>query len=507
MTDKLFDTFIQQKLYHKESSVPADLWDKIAAEKNKKRGFFWWKNPKIYLPILTGIVILTAITISSKFSNTETKVLVINNKNVSEGNKANESNFATQQLKYNENDNINNPTSNIKINTDNKTINPSVQTKNSYAKSVKKTVSNNAVVSIENRKNAVKEIKEKSSDNFNQSNGISLLNTSTSFNNDASNLDYKNYVRKSKNAANTIAKVGFNYEEALQQNNATANNIDLQFLTKSGKQLFSANTAPPIINLRKIFGLDDCPTANGHQRNDWYLEGYGSIDYTSKRVENISTTDAYLAKKDSAEKMKGGFTLGVRISKSLSDNMLFKTGFQFNQMFEQFKLSVENERRITTTIITRTLIRTGLPDTTISDTTSLIQIGYRTQQNTNLYRSIELPLLLSYEFGKPDSKFSFALTAGAIINLTTWNKGNTINELNQIVSINSKPPQTSFYRNQIGLSAYLSASVIKQVNNKWAFFAEPYIRYSLGKNNLASGFVQQFDAIGINFGTRLKINR
>jgi hypothetical protein len=505
MTDKLFDSFIQQKLYHKESNVPAGLWDKIIAEKEKKRPLvIWWKNPRIFITVIAGLLLLATTTVYfGKYD--DDKIALHKVSEIKNTNTQNSQSTQTTELK------------DLDKNASTAVVQKDLNKDNiSKFSSTKKSIIVNNELQLEKQLTS-SSIKNDVAKSFSKINSLPLndlnnnivtpLNNSKVESNDAQNSIDFSYLNSNKKSANGLM-IGVEKFIEIPSNRVAKNEIvEAQFFTKSGKQMFTAMAAPPIINIRKIFGLDDCPSANGHVRNDWYIEGYGSADYTMKRVSNISTTADYLAKKDSAEKMQGGFTLGVRLSKSLSDNLLFKTGFQFNQMFEQFKLTVENERRITTTIITRTLMRTGLPDTTISDTTTLIQIGYRTQRNTNLYRSIELPILLSYEFGKPDSKFSFAFTAGAIVNLTTWNKGNTINELNQIVSINSKPPQASFYRNQIGLSAYLSASVIKQVNDKWAFFAEPYVRYSLGKNNLASGFVQQFDAIGINFGTRLKLNK
>ncbi|MFY8091145.1 MAG: hypothetical protein ACOVMI_07820 [Chitinophagaceae bacterium] len=506
MTDKLFDNFIQQQLYHKESPVPPGLWDKIAAQQEKEKpALIWWKNPKVYglgfavvSIFLAGIFLKkqqnTSVAIANKpVDNTQQNQVINSNSTI----KNIVSSSPSSSLSKTNND------SKISLSSDEKHLANSISNRNIVQKRLQENKSNVSVNSTQLQLG--KKNNNTSFSYFNQNITSPILTKQLDYGTLLTDNEKVHLSTPKKTSNGLLIGVSSNLSNQLGSTGSNAN--ETQFFTKSGKNLFAATATPPIINLRKVFGLDDCPSANGSFRNDFYIEGYASADYTMKRVDNISTTDAYLAKKDSAEKMRGGFTLGVRFSKSISDNMFLKAGFQFTQMFEQFKLTTENERRVTTTIVTRTLVRAGLPDTTISDTTSLIQIGYRTQRNTNLYRSIELPILLSYEFGKQDSKYSFALTAGAIINLSTWNNGITVNELNQIVSINSKPTQNSFYTHQIGLSAYLSASVIKQLNEKWSFFAEPYLRYSLGKNNVASGFVQQFDAIGINFGTRLKLNK
>lgn len=501
MTDKLFDSFIHEQLYHKESPIPQGLWEKIVAEKEKEKPvFIWWKNPKILLLSIIGVIVLASSGLYFNQLNTTINTASYNKKDNLLSNK-NELNLnKTKNLKTEVNNNQ--PIiANTNLVNENKVQKLTESSRNNTLSQQERNIKHNGKIVYTKPKQTISAFTPQQLNN-----DINHYNTFT--NNDAKEPHFfnDNYLSSPK-IKQTGLLIGITNTINEPRFHSNLSTIETQFFTKSGVSMFATNAAPPIINIRKVFGLDDCPSANGATRNDWYIEGFGSADYTFKRVENISTSEAYLAKKDSAEKMSGGFTLGVRVSKSVADNLLFKTGLQFNQMFEQFKLTTENERRVTTTIITRTLVRTGLPDTTISDTTSLLQIGYRTQRSTNLYRSIELPILLSYEFGKPDSKYSFALTGGAIINLTTWNKGNTLNELNQVVTIDSKPAQNSFYTHQIGLSAYLSASVFRHLNDKWSLFAEPYLRYSLGKNNVASGFVQQFDAIGLNIGARLKLNK
>ena len=75
MTDKLFDNFIQQQLYHKESPVPPGLWDKIAPQKEKEKpAFIWWKNPKIYGVGFAVVSIFLAGIFLQKHHNTSVAI-------------------------------------------------------------------------------------------------------------------------------------------------------------------------------------------------------------------------------------------------------------------------------------------------------------------------------------------------------------------------------------------------------------------------------------------------
>jgi hypothetical protein len=140
-------------------------------------------------------------------------------------------------------------------------------------------------------------------------------------------------------------------------------------------------------------------------------------------------------------------------------------------------------------------------DSTISDTSTVEQIGYRLQRTYNRYRSIDIPLLLSYEFGNDNLKF--AVNTGAIINLYSWYEGNTINDSLAVVSMSSKG--SGVYKQNIGVGLYAGLSVIKPVSKKFDVFLEPYFRYNLSNMSGSAGYSQRFNAMGINLGIRYKL--
>lgn len=249
----------------------------------------------------------------------------------------------------------------------------------------------------------------------------------------------------------------------------------------------------------KIVGID-CPPNGSQRRNDWYLEVYGSPDVVMKSVEPGGNPD-YLSKKDSTETQQLSYTAGFRISKSIGEKLLLKTGLQYSQINERFNLRTENERRIITVVTIRTVPSSTGADSTISDTTSLTQIGYREQRTYNRYRSLDIPLLLSYEFG--DENLKLAVNAGAIINLYSWYAGNTLNDSLQVVSMNSKG--TGIYKQNIGVGLYAGFSLIKPVSDKLDVFVEPYFRYNLSNMARKAAYGQRFNAAGISLGIRYKL--
>jgi hypothetical protein len=251
----------------------------------------------------------------------------------------------------------------------------------------------------------------------------------------------------------------------------------------------------------RIFGID-CPTAGRQRRDDLYLEVYGSPDRAMKSV-SAKNNPAYVAKKDSTESTQLGYTAGFRFSKSIGDNWMVKAGLQYSQINERFDLKTENERRITTVITIRTIQTAGGADTTVRDTTSLIQIGYRVQRTYNRYRSIDIPLLLSYEFG--DEKWKFAVTAGAILNLHSWYNGQALNDSLNVVSLNSK--SNSVYKQNIGLGLYAGFSIIKPVSKRIDVFMEPYFRYNLSNMAKGTAYTQKFNAAGISLGIRYNLKK
>jgi opacity protein-like surface antigen len=486
MDEKLFDNYVKDKLGNFVSPVPTGLWEKISNEKKKRPKAFWWNNKyTIMLGLLLSTSAIGGLMVWQKKDVKNNTAINISDKITS--NKQN--NFidskTTTSISEKGTFNKNTTTGFVKQETANVLANQKLQHSNSKGLFI-----DSKKIILLNQQNVQK---NKGLSSTRITGSTKNKNVVSNLNNASEPNEYTDLKRTQTNIALT---------DRTSQNS--------QAFTKA--DLFRINYKIPLPSDKAIPNLNfnfpkpkDCPSVNGNSRNDWYLESYAAPEYTMKKVSAVNANDSYMAKKDSAEKMNGGFTIGARISKNLTENLLIKAGIQFSQLNEKLTLRRENERRVTTVVTIHSVTDALGNTTTVSDTSTLIQIGYAISTSYNYYRNIELPIALSYEFG--NKNFRTAINGGAIINLASWYKGKTMDTTFQIVNINPKENDV-MYKHSIGLSLYGSISFIKILNESADIFAEPYFRYSLSSlQNNAYGFSQRFSALGLSLGLRLKLNK
>lgn len=505
MTNKLFDSFVNEKLKDYESPVPVGLWEKIIAEEEKPKVIFWWRKNAMLIGVglLLFISVIGYYAINKKSNvellraNTQSKQQNITN--IHPNNLINTP-FDNSHSKNTTNSSSANSQTNI-----NEDVVLNARTNNSE-KEKNREQTKEAVININNdalNLDAVNEFGFKNA-NIGNANKMVVSKKKTSKN--------QTFLAKQKSIINKF-KDGFIYDENLYGVDLyeTYHPRENGVLVMQESNVATANKLKEkqVVALRKLFsGSDDCPTAKGTYRNDTYIEGYVSPDLSFKNVLSTKAgNDSYLQKKDSSESMSLGYTIGVRFSKSITNNLLLKAGLQYSQMSEKFTLRTENDRRQTIVINSHTIVRPNQPDTTISDTSVFVQIGYRVRTNMNYYKSLEIPVILSYEFPQLDeSKWRMALNIGAIVNITSWYDGKTIDAGYNIVNIGSKS-NNGFYKHQFGVSLYGGLSVIRNLTSDLDVFAEPYFRYGLYNVQGGAGFNQKFNLAGIQLGARLKISK
>lgn len=519
MTDKLFDSFIKEKLEHYQSPVPDGLWEKIMPPEEEKPKAFWWFNTTaLLIGLIVVIGIGTTIHFSTNKNSNNTRSLASksdNNNNVtSNNNQANNSSITTTTI---------NQQTTIVTET---ATNSSTEPKNYSNTTTRKPEKINAE-KVENNNTITQNTKSLNNTNHADITHIHFAQKRSNYKLLA-NVEQNSNEKLTKNLPKIIAankQANFsktNSSDFLQAKSLATQNIlpnSLNNLNRANNKNIDAQLAIANENYLKInnpnaalkpaiffMGTEDCPTAKGSQRKDFYIEIYGSPNLTYRKTLSTQTGNAnYLAKKDSVESASGGFTVGVRLSKCISNNILLKAGLQYSQVNEDFSLRTENERKQTIVITTHTVTRAGLPDTTISDTTYQLQIGYRLQTHTNYYKNIEIPIIVSYEIAENDSKWKFGLSAGAIINILSYYDGKSIDTGNNLVSISNKG-STPFYNSSVGLSLLGSVHAAYTLSEKMEVFAEPYYRLALSNMQSNMGFNQRFNALGFNLGVRLKLN-
>ena len=281
------------------------------------------------------------------------------------------------------------------------------------------------------------------------------------------------------------------------------NTIAFERNTRAGLQEMRAQSSKQIA-VPKI----NCPPVRGRTKwddfnKDWYFDTYISPDYSLKTISNISATPQYMRQKDSSESMQIGFSAGVRLVKPLNDHIQLTTGVQYSQINQRYAYRSENEIKITTVITVRTIIRSPGDTIIVRDTSQLQTIGYKNNIVKNRFRSVDVPVLLGYQFGRGSVKVG--INAGVILNMTSWSEGVVLDTSLAVVPLQK---DNNIYKRKLGLSMYTGVQVSKELNNDMTLFVEPYYRHSF--DNITTGsqpYQQKFGTAGVMMGVRWKLNR
>lgn len=490
MSEHSFDKYVRDKLSNYASPVPDGLWNKIVQEKKRKPAAIWWQSKiVVFAGLLFTTLAIGGFMLFQKQQVLKQQTQVVETKSA----------IAVQPLKENSLTETNNEQFNHQIETttptdankqETVTANQETSSTNSYTKS-----SSSLSIVATNKMKLKKAIPNKNIvESIAATTNDVQLNSGFAKNKISKNTKKINSINSQNNWGSTL-----NSNEPL--NGFSFSKAQLQTISWNKPFVTEKNTTGLQVNL---FKPKDCPGVNGNIRNDWYVELYASPDYVMKKTFGTENSTAYLAKKDSSEAMRGGFTLGARITKNITENILLKAGIQFAQMNEKLSLRRENERRVITVVTIKTVTDASGNVSTVSDTSTVIQIGYVESNSYNYYRNIELPVSLSYETG--NKNFKTAINAGVILNIASWYKGKVLDTSFQMVNVSPKE-NDGIAKHSVGLSLYGSISFIKPVNEQTDVFAEPYFRYNISSlQNTAYNFSQRFSAIGLNLGVRYKLN-
>ncbi len=243
------------------------------------------------------------------------------------------------------------------------------------------------------------------------------------------------------------------------------------------------------------FSFPDCPglekDAAGNKR---YFEFYGGPDYAIRSLHDTGNS-AYLQKRKESTKFKSGFSAGVRYTKVFNNSMSVRAGVNFSQINERFTFNQGNVVQVTYIINTN-------GDTIGSYTTT----GTRNKTTMNRYRSIDIPLVAGYELG--NGKLHANINAGAIVNIYSWQKGDVMDVSGNPVSITTGKGSSAYqFKTNAGIGFIGAVSVYYKLNDRWHIMAEPYFRYNLSPMNKENiTLKQKYQTAGLRLGIRLDID-
>ena len=525
INDRQFDQFVGDQLNNYTAPVPESLWEKIQPqEKEDRRIIYWFRIPAaaaIIVALLLGGSFAAYYWIKNLPSNQQPAV-----------------------IKHNKEQGTHS------------SVTKDLQTTQDSIKAIDPSVNNQAVPSTAAPESAIPQGPTVNSNNIilplKKVTGKNLPNADKSISTDAASTEQHATTEQASGGGNrsgsgfiahfnhkSMGKSGKNYlpadnkqvaknESVLTSNNSLVNNeisngiIPENFYQYEPPYISNyqpAFTIPTALN-QPNFLLSDkealdakhasqfksnviCPTNRSNVNTDWLLELYTSPDFAFKSVSNISATQQYLQKKDSSEKMQISYTAGFRLVKPINDNFLVKTGLQYSQINEKYVYRSENEIKTTTVVTVRTIIRAPGDTVVVSDTSTLQTIGFKNNVVKNRFRSIDIPVLLGYQFGQGD--FKFGINAGVIFNVSSWYQGVILDSTLAVVPLTNN---NMVYKRSIGLGLYAGFSISKQLGDDMQIFCEPYFRYNLSNmTNEQAKYNQKFSVGGLSIGLRFNLNR
>lgn len=495
MTDKLFDDFFKQKLEQHDSGSPMHVWEKVRRELHEKdddKGVVWWKNPLWLLALLLFIGGGVTIGIIGNKNNWFNKTTALENVASTENsNKQNDVAIvpATANDVTKESSKENNST----------TLTEKTNDSNTTLTSSDKTPTITNTVSSDNDKaetSTVAEVKTKKA-------AIRKLIRKAKH---PSQVPVAGLPGDDKAVADLYPGKDTPKPSLQEQLNNDVNLSSAEGVNKTSvKSLLESEKLKAAIPLNPKVFLG-CPTIGPPRRNDLYLEVYGAADNVNRSLTGTSSTPLnYIDKRKEAEKSQVGFSAGVRIAKNIGEKFLLKTGVNYSQINEHLKFLNEKDVRTVTVITTRT-VTSGGQTITISDTTTVTQVGTSYNNYYNRYRTVDVPLILSYELGN-SRNFSVGINAGVIFNITSWYRGRILDTSLNPVAINTGSTLgVNAWKKNIGLGLYGSLSIYKRLNEKMQLFFEPYVRYNLKPVNTSETIVKQkYMTTGLQVGIRYNL--
>ena len=240
--------------------------------------------------------------------------------------------------------------------------------------------------------------------------------------------------------------------------------------------------------------LPGCPSVEKDAAgNKKYFEFYAGPDYAFRSLQDTGNS-SYLQKRKESTKFKSGYSAGVRYTKVFNNSMSMRGGVNYSQINEKFTFNQGN-------VVQVTYIINNNGDTIGSYTTT----GSRNKTTINRYRSVDIPLVVGYEVG--NGKLHANINAGAIINIYSWQKGDVLDASGNPVSITTGKASSPYqFKTNAGVGFIAAVSVYYKLNNRLHIMAEPFFRYNLSQMNKESiTLKQKYQTAGLRLGIRLDL--
>ncbi len=475
-SNRHFDDHIKEQFSNYTPDVHPRIWEKIIAEKGKKRPAGFWvsmfnsRNKLLLLGLFVALSSGGAWLYYNTAAKTKADSLSLKDERKSSGN-IDDKNMVSPNQPLADNLSVNQLSVNPQLNTsaDNKTNTTTADDiaaggnhALTYNSNTKTTIFSPAPSADDEPVNA-NDIHTKNKKHYTGLGNVLVNITSPDADEDA-------YTEK---GGTLLGRLTFNAEKITEKRK-----------TKKKENL----------HFNPVVFLPDCPAIEKDAAaNKKYFEFYAGPDYAFRSLQDTGNS-AYMQKRKESTKFKSGFSAGVRYTKVFKNSMSVRSGVNYSQINEKFTFNQGN-------VVQVTYIINNNGDTIGSYTTT----GARYKTTINRYRSIDIPLLIGYEMG--NGKLHANINAGAIVNVYSWQKGDVLDASGNPVSITTGKSSSPYqFKTNAGVGFIAAISVYYKLNNRLHLMAEPYFRYNLSQMNKESiTLKQKYQTAGLRLGIRLDL--
>lgn len=320
--------------------------------------------------------------------------------------------------------------------------------------------------------------------------------TNTAHQPDQANYNPNNLQNTTSSTTVLITKAdGSDNEELVNITNNNENLITSKyFLNELMSKKYLFNPTLQIIKLPST-PIIPCPEAEKNTAgNKKYFEVYAGPDYVFRTLTDDTANSAYLQKRKGSVKYLFAYSAGVRYTKVFGSGMSVRTGINYSQINEQFK---SEKGRISQNVY---IINTN------GDTTgSYVQSGTQYKTSTNKYKSLDIPITVGYEMG--NSKLHTNINAGAVVNISSSQKGFMLDNAGNVVDISSNKSSSVYqYKTKAGVSFIAATSLYYKLTESLHVMAEPYIKLSLSPMTKPEiSLKEKFHTAGLRLGVRMDL--
>ncbi len=254
-------------------------------------------------------------------------------------------------------------------------------------------------------------------------------------------------------------------------------------------QLATKTNAVTLIRALRI----PCPEAERNAAgNKSYLELYAGPDYAFKKYSDTGNS-ALIQKRKESLSFQSAYSAGIRFTKVFANGISVRAGVNYSQINEKFTFLRDNVVQIVYVISPQ------------GDTTDQYYVrGTRYSNTYNRYRTIDVPLVLGYELG--NGRLHTNINAGVMLNIYSWQKGETLDDNYLPVSITTgkEGSATYQYKTNLGVGFVGAASVYYKLTDRLHLLGEPYFRFNLSPMNKdATSLQEKFTTLGLRLGLRV----